>query len=93
MTARQISVCAARLLEMDVIPQLGSKPAIDIRRVDSHDQIQAIIGRGAPRIAQMVRTELKTVGFIVAVIDAALGKDVVRIIERVYPYRRLGLWC
>lgn len=48
-----------RLLEREVIPVLGNKPAIDIRRNDIHDLIQRIIGRGAPRIAQMVRTELK----------------------------------
>ena len=48
-----------RLLEREVISTLGQKSARDIRRQDVHEIVQAIINRGAPRIAQMMRTELK----------------------------------
>ena len=47
-----------RLLEREVIPSLGQKAARDIRRSEVHDLVQAIVSRGAPRIAQMMRTEL-----------------------------------
>ena len=49
-----------RLLETDVIPQLGKISANELGRSHVHGRIQAIINRGAPRIAQMVRTELRT---------------------------------
>lgn len=48
---------ARRMMERDVIPALGNMSARDVRRSQIHQLIQKIATR-APRIAQMVKTEL-----------------------------------
>jgi hypothetical protein len=48
-----------RLLEREVVPSLGAKPAIHVTRENVHDAIQCIVDRGASRIAQMMRGELR----------------------------------
>jgi hypothetical protein len=56
---RKRSVEPRRLLTREVIPLIGSKAASQILRSDLHGLVQAIVGRGAERIAQMVLGELK----------------------------------
>lgn len=47
-----------RMLEMDVLPDLGKMPVVSVKRSHVHDLIQKITVR-APRIACMVKAELK----------------------------------
>lgn len=48
-----------RLLEREVVPVLGSRAAIGILRKDVHELVQGIVDRDAPRVAAMVRLELR----------------------------------
>lgn len=48
-----------RLLEKEVVAILGSQAAVAIQRKDVHDLVQGIVARGAPRVAAMMRVELR----------------------------------
>lgn len=48
-----------RLLEREVIDQIGNLAAKGVTRVHVHSLIQEILSRGAERVAQMVRAELR----------------------------------
>lgn len=48
-----------RLLEKEVIPTLGSKAAVEVVRNDVHQLVQGVVGRGAQRVASMMRIELR----------------------------------
>ena len=52
------SLESRRMLEFDVTPHMGSLPVHTVRRSHVHDLIQRIAAR-APRIADMVKVELK----------------------------------
>lgn len=48
-----------RLLEREVIPIMGALPSRTVVRAQVHELIQKIVDRGAPRVAQMTRVELR----------------------------------
>ena len=72
-----------------MVPRLGAKPAIYVTRENVHDVIQRIVDRGASRIAQMTRGELRA-AFVHAVAAGRLPDNHLNPCDRVKvpPYRR-----
>jgi integrase len=56
---RKMTAEPRRLLEREVIPVLGTLSSKMVVRTQVHELIQKIVGRGAPRVAQMTRVELR----------------------------------